>query len=265
MEIKKASEKLTSEESLRRADYLVQKWFIDTAEKIEDQVLPERRSDMLCITALSVSVNYTNSILRLLHDDFRMPVKALLRVLCELSAKVAWCMISPKGKGRQRDRAVEKKLNQWDKYTEFKNMMILKEFYKIVSEEEKPKIEKAIKDKQMAINSLKCRRMPKMIEIFNRLPGQWRRGIYPKGFLQFNNAIHIDLMSLGDRMVANGEEMTIDFDSTESIEELVGYALSFVYQIYAIVRLHFGWDVRQMEKEFISIKVPADGYDDGEN
>jgi len=92
--------------------------------------------------------------------------------------------------------------------------------------------------------------MPKTIEIFNRLPRNWRTGIYPRGFLQFNNAIHIDLSSLAGRITKNGQEIRVDFDSTESVAQLSGYCLSFMYQIILLVRYHFGWETNEMEKEF---------------
>lgn len=244
---------LTHQDSLEvveRDEQLIRGWFVDTAKNIEAHVHPDRRSDMLCVTALAVAGNYNKAIYDLLRKGYHMPSKALLRILCELSAKLAWCLVSPKTKAKRRERVVEKKINQWEKNTLWKNVKILQEFRSIVPKTQLQDIEEAIERKRHKMDKLHCSRMPKTIEIFNKIGKNWRNGIYPRGFLQFNNAVHIDLGSLAERITKNGSEINVDYDSSEDLGQLSGYSLSFMYQIIYLVRLHFGWDTRLMAKQF---------------
>ncbi len=245
------NEKEKQELEIVRTDArLISKWFDDTAEAIERDIHPQGRVDMICITAMSVSANYSNACVDLLLKGYHMPVKAMLRILCELSAKLAWCLVTPKTKKKRQIAAIEKKIDQWEKNTLHGEVRVLEEFRSIVSHTQKFDLEEEIISKKMKMKSLPGHRMPKTIEIFNRLPRNWRRGIYPRGFLQFNNAIHIDLSTLASRITQDGDQINIDFDSTENISELSGYCLSFMYQILLLVRLHFGWETKDMERDF---------------
>lgn len=229
---------------------LISKWFDTTAHLIEENVSPESRADMVCVTAMTIGANYSNSIIDLLKLGYHMPAKALLRVLCELDAKLAWCLIAPKNKKQKQLRVVEKKIDQWEKNSLHKRIYIMQEFLSSVSNEVKKELKESIQDSKERMSALPGQRMPKTIEIFNHLPRNWRTVIYPRGFLQFNDAVHIDLATLAERIHKNGSEISVDFDSSESVSELSGYCLSFMYQIILLVRHHFGLETQDMEKDF---------------
>ncbi len=240
----------SEQDILARNNALVSKWFNETASLIESEVQPQRRADVLCASALSVSMNYYNAIVRLLQDGFHMPVKALLRILCELTARLAWCLMAPIDKKKRSEKQISKKIDQWMKYSEMKSLRILEEFRKFAAEEQRADLEEAIEEKRAVLREIHCQQMPRTIQVFNKLPSHWRRRVYPRGYMQFNNAVHIDLTSLSQRLTRDGEMMMVDFDSTESVEELAGYALSFAFSIISLIREYFGWDTSQMEREF---------------
>jgi hypothetical protein len=249
----KSSKNYATSDTINRGEQLVRRWYNDTAGRVESQIQPRRRADMLCISALSVGMNYYTAAIELLRGGYHMPVKALVRILCELSAKLAWCLMVPRGKRKRSEAAVEKKINQWEKYSELKNLAILEEFRKFAAADQKAELETVIEQKRAIVSRLAGQMMPRTIEVFNRLPSSWRRGIYPRGYLQFNNAVHIDLTSLAERIKKDGSMFVIDSDSAESVEELAGYCASFIYSIIALVRLNFGFDSAQMAKEFAAI------------
>lgn len=240
---------LSSLELVERDADFIKRWFHDTISLIEDHVHPEGASDMLCVTAMAISSNYSKAIIDLLRLNHHMPVKALLRVLCELSSKLAWCMITPKNRGKDKKNALEKKILQWEKNSLYKKLNIMEEFRYIVSEEKRQQLEDAISDTKRRIKKIPGTQMPRTIEIFYKLSKTWRGSIYTRGYLQFNDAVHIDLGTLASTIDKDGHQININFDTSESLTELSGYCVSFMYQILFIVRSHFGWDTKHISDE----------------
>jgi hypothetical protein len=237
-------------ELLERDAELIKKWYLQTRKFIEQNVHPDSQADMVCAAALAVGGNYSKSVIELLRLGHQMPAKALLRILCELTAKLAWVIVAPRSKKKNKKEEFEKKLGQWHRATLHKRINILEEFRSIVPENQRDYLEKAIVNAKAQFNRLHGQRMPKTIEIFSKLSPKWRKGMYPRGFLQFNDAVHIDLGSLAHRFSTDGEVANVDPDSHEDISELSGYCLCFIYQIIYIVRSHFGMDTEEMAAEF---------------
>ncbi|AQQ08849.1 hypothetical protein L21SP3_00641 [Sedimentisphaera cyanobacteriorum] len=231
---------------------VIKKWFIETIEPIEQNVNPETRTDMVCVSSIAVCVNYANAVLDLIRSGHNMPAKALLRVLCETVAKIAWCLVSPKNKKKDRKQAVERKFDQWEKDALYKKLRILYEFRSIVSSEQSRELEDTIRKIKLKERKFHAPPMPKTIEIFNKLSSNWRSGVYPRGFLQFNDAVHIDIHTLLSRIYCEEGGMNISHDSNEELTDLSGYCLSFMFQLFYLVRTHFGLDTTELLKEFQS-------------
>lgn len=120
----------------------------------------------------------------------------------------------------------------------------------MANREQQKDLDAAIEEKRNHLNSLKCHKMPRTLEIFNHLPRSWKRVIYARGYLQFNNAVHIDLASLGERIVQEGDTAVISFDSEDNPSQLAQYCLGFTYTVLYLVREHFGLDTKQMREDF---------------
>ncbi len=232
----------------RDADF-VKRWFQDTTSLIERQVHPDGEADMLCVTAIAIGGNYSKAVFDLLRLNHHMPVKAMLRVLCELSSKLAWCMITPKSRGKQKNQAIEKKILQWEKNSLFKKLNIMEEFREIVDNSQRSELEDNITKTKRRIKQIPGKQMPRTTEIFCKLSKTWRSSIYTRGYLQFNDAVHIDLGTLAAAIDKNGNRIDINFDTSEELTELSGYCIAFMYQIIYIVRSHFGWDTKQISDE----------------
>jgi hypothetical protein len=244
-----SEQQLDSIELVERDADFVKRWFHNTISLIEQEVHPGGAADMVCVTAMAVSGNYSKSIYDLLRLNHHMPVKALLRVVCELSSKLAWCMITPKSRGKDKASAIEKKIVQWEKNSLYKKLNIMEEFRYIVSEEKRSQLEESITATKKKIKSIPGAQMPRTIEIFYKLSKTWRSSIYTRGYLQFNDAVHIDLGTLASKIDKNGNRIDIKSDTAEELTELSGYCAAFMYQIYFIVRSHFGWDTKQISDE----------------
>lgn len=229
---------------------VIKKWFIETINLIETNVVPQTRADMVCVSSISVCINYAESVLSLLKTGHNMPAKALLRVMCETVAKIAWCLVSPKNNSKNKDDALTGKLDQWEKDALYKKLRILYEFRSIVSSEQTRELEDTIREIKLKERQLHAPPMPKIIEIFNKLSQNWRSGVYPRGFLQFNDAIHIDIHTLISRIDLKDGGMRINHDSNEDISDLSGYCLSFTFQLFYLVRTHFGIETSSIIEDF---------------
>jgi len=246
---------LSSIELVERDADFIKRWLVDTTTLIEQHVHPEGPPDMLCITAIAVSGNYCRAIFELLRLNHHMPVKALLRVLCELSSKLAWCLVTPKDRGKSKDSSVDKKILQWEKNSLFKKLNIMEEFRYIVPEEQRQQLEKSIEDTKRRIRQIHCSPMPRTIEIFYKLSKSWRAGVYTRGYLQFNDSVHIDLGTLASTISKQGDQININLDTAEDLTQLSGYCVSFMYQIIYLVRSNFGWDTNQLSDDLHTLSA----------
>ncbi len=246
---------LSSIELVERDADFIKRWLVDTTTTIEQNVHPEAPADMLCITAIAISGNYCRAIFDLLRLNHHMPVKALLRVLCELSSKLAWTLVTPKDRGKNKDNAVEKKILQWEKSSLSKKLNIMEEFRYIVPEQQRGQLENNIEDTKRRIRKIHCTPMPRTIEIFYKLSKSWRAGIYTRGYLQFNDAVHIDLGTLAAAISKEGDRININIDTAEDLSQLSGYCVSFMYQIIYLVRSNFGLDTKMLSDDLHTLSA----------
>ena len=169
-----------AEKLLLDAKSFIKKWVDDTVNLFKSEVKSNKPVDHLCITSLTVSTTYVEAIIILLSNGMRMPAKALLRVIFELAAKLAWCLGCP-DESSDPDKLVEEKIRRWSKSS-------LKERVKIINDSEEfwP---------QNAIHELKTRRedfekllkdlddvkeLPSFKQLVKRLPGDGVSKLYTR-------------------------------------------------------------------------------------
>ena len=238
-------------ETLDCGERWIKKWFNNTISLFEAEIKSDGSVDHLCVTSLTVSVKYCEAILILLSHNCRMPAKALLRVLFELASKLTWCLTVPDD-NISGDELVAEKIRRWAKYTVYQNIVILKSFRECVEPDELNELENRIRE----FESIKegdfrnCKSMPSFGNLIKELPEAWYKRFYPQCYLQFNNAVHLDVNSLGDRVKENGKRFYVDYDSSEPLQDLIRYCVVFEKMVFSLVRSNYGWDTKEMQKEF---------------
>ncbi len=100
-------------EAIRVRDELISKWGAGTISLFTQNVRTPKPSDYVCLTALTVCSTYSNAVMALLRGGLRMPAKALLRILFEVSTKVLWCLKQRETDGTGAE--VEEKVQRWAK------------------------------------------------------------------------------------------------------------------------------------------------------
>lgn len=239
-----------SQQSLRCREDLLKKWINDTILLFESQVKSNKPVDHLCVTSLTVSAKYCEAIMSLLARGCRIPVKALLRILFELSVKMLWCLIVPKGKQDIADEVIAENIRRWAKSTVTQDLRILRRFKECIPDNRVSELKKRIKEFEDIGKSLDCNQMPKFAKLVKELPGSWSKELYTQCYLQFNNAVHLDITSLCERVKDSRNKLFVDSDSEEKVEDLAQYCITFEHNILYLVRQHYDWDTKEMDKEF---------------
>jgi len=239
------------EKLLLGAERFIEKWFNDTANLFDSEVKSNKPVDHLCITSLTVSATYVRAIIFLLSKGMRMPTKALLRVIFELAAKLAWCLRCP-DESPDPDKLVEEKIRRWAKSSVKERVKILNDFVEFWP--------------QNAIHELKARRedfdellkglddiseLPPFKNLVKELPSDKVLELYVRCYSKFNDAVHLDISSLGNRVKDDGRTLFVGFDSEELVEELIRYCLLMERIIFWLVRSNYNWDTEQLMKDKI--------------
>ena len=250
MNIQNRKEVGDTNNKLNRAEKLIKKWFNDTISRFETEIKSDRPVDHLCVTSLTVSVKYCEAIIILLSNDCRMPAKALLRVLFELASKLAWCLRVPDEKMDVSDEIIGEKIRRWSKSTATQKIKILKGFKECIPDSEAGMVDSLLKRWEKLQESLDCKNMPNFVKMVKELPSSWATELYTQCYLQFNDAVHLDVSSLGDRVVENGNKFSVGYDSKEDIKDLVQYCAVFEKMVFYLVRKHYEWDTVDMQDDF---------------
>lgn len=250
MNIENKKEVADTNNKLNQAEKFIKKWFNDTISRFETEIKSDRPVDHLCVTTLTVSVKYCEAILILLSKDCRMPAKALLRVIFELASKLAWCLRVPDEKVDASDEIVGEQIRRWSKSTAIQKIKILKGFKECIPDNEAGRVDNLLKRWEKLQESLECKNMPNFVNMVKELPSSWATELYTRCYLKFNDAVHLDVSSLGDRVEEDGNKFSVGYDSREDIRDLVQYCAVFEKMVFYLVRKHYEWDTVNMQNDF---------------
>lgn len=239
--------------AVRIRDAVIGKWGADTISMFEESVKTDRPIDHLCITTLSVCSTYCKAIMALLENGWRMPAKALLRVLFEVNAKVIWCLAE-----RQADEsmsAAEERVYRWAKASLEQDIKLRRDFLNIMTEEERRKLQESLTKSEAMLAQWDCDPMPtRFTAILEDIGNSWKGQFYPQLYRQFNNAVHLDFGSLCSRARDDGMRVSVTNDSDEPIEALAQYCVVNMHVIFFAIRSNYGWNSDAMNKEFKELK-----------
>jgi len=240
--------------SVRIRDEVISKWGDDTVRLFQQNVQTDAPSDQLCITALTVNSVYYKAIMLLLAQGLRMPAKALLRVLFELSVKMVWCFLVPQVNAQNSvEKNVDENIRRWAKSSLAENIKLFKSFVEITAGDTQNEANKRLEEARNRFNSLTCEKMPKFYKVVEQIPGDsdlWIKELYTRFYRQFNNAVHLDVSSLCGRISYKDGIPFVDCGSNEPVDELAKFCATIEHIILFTIRRHYGWDTIAMDKEF---------------
>ena len=239
------------EKVLSDAEKFIKKWFNDTVDLFNSEVKSDKPVDHLCITSLTVSITYVKAIIILLSNGIRMPVKALLRVLFELGAKLSWCLQCP-DESTDSDELVEEKIRRWSKSSVKERVKILKDFEQFWPRDAIHELKTRCEDFEKLLKALDDdKELPKFKHLVGQLPGDEVLELYTRCYSKFNDAVHLDISSLGDRVKEDGRKLFVGFDSEEPVEDLIHYCVLIERIIFFLVRSNYNWDTKELMKDKI--------------
>jgi len=239
------------EKVLLGAEKFIQKWFKDTVDLFNSEVKSDKPVDHLCITSLTVSITYVKAIIILLSNGIRMPVKALLRVLFELAAKLAWCLGCP-DEAPDPDKLIEEKIRRWSKSSVKEKVKILNDFEEFWPRDAIPELKTRREDFETLLKDLEdVKELPRFKQLAQQLPGDGVLELYARCYSKFNDAVHLDISSLGNRVKEDGRKLFVGFDSEEPVEDLIRYCVLMERIIFFLVRSNYDWDTKQLMKDKI--------------
>lgn len=230
-------------------DTTINKWFEETAAQIETHVKTDSVIDMSCVSILKTTKNYCNATLLLLSKGHKMPAKALLRVLCELTVKFLWCMFIPDENKQDPDNVIYEKFRRWAKHSLLETSKTLRGFRNAGTEDFKNEVEGMIGKLEKNAGSIELSAMPPLGQMWGQLPEPWKGKIKPMFYLRFNNAVHLDMKSLRDLIVREEDKLFCVDDSEENVQDLAECCIAFAFDVNFLIRRHYDWSVDQMDKD----------------
>ena len=229
-------------------DKAINKWFDETDSQMHQKINDFTSVDGLCASVLRAAKDYCNVIFLLLREERKLPAKALLRVLCELMVKLSWCLTVPDKQNENEEEIVKDKIRRWEKYTLCNNVQILEKFNQIASGDDKRKIQDSIdKLKNEPLFSNKTiKEMPKFVGLIKQLPDLFKSEVYTLLYLQFNNAIHLDVTSLIDFYL---NQNNIREQHVSRIANCIAHA----FHINSLIRLNYKCETQEIKTEYHKI------------
>ncbi len=239
-------------------EQIINKWFEDTFESIQEQVHPQTKLDILLAGVFFAARKYAKATIVLLNNKHITPTKALLRILCELYVKLLWCLsVSSSSNEEKHNQKIYENFRRWDFSRVCKEKKLLEKLIQSASGGFKKQIQKSLDKAESEINkckiqSLKC--MPDTACIFRLLSDkstekEWETLIYPKIYQNFSSFVHLDTKTFR-QLVKYKENKIICYDDlNENDDDLLRYCVSMSCDINIMLRNHWGFDASTIQEE----------------
>jgi hypothetical protein len=234
-------------------EQVINKWFKETESKLA-QTDNEDVVFHVCRSMFAVFKKYCDAIL-LLANDFRMPTKALLRIINDFCITFVWWL-------------------QGKTLAEIENRICRSEC--TCYEREKKIYEKAVTSnsqelKKFAEEQLKClgkqrhklkvkQPAPDMLEMLKKISDLFDKpdAVYAKMVMQFHKAVHLDYSVLG-WSATGGKYGLFQFeeDLAGDGENLKLCCLAVFYWFIETIYNHYNWSFKEIKDEMQGIIAPA--------
>jgi len=234
------------------------KWFDDTISNTADTIpfLYE------CTGAiLVVAKKYTKAFFTLIENNHILPAKAMLRILGELFIKLAYCMDIEDENSNDAERI--NRLKRWAYHTEDHRLKGLKTCLKATEDKsELEDIQQRIMEKEDYLKqfsqSIAENKFPSTRDLFT---GQRIKGLnntsghylYLNNYFLYNNAIHLDMCSIGNLVKKQGGTTLIKPDASDNKVSLAQNGLYQFMCIVLFIRKYYNQDMGKVIAEYDDI------------
>ena len=243
----------------KEIDETINKWFNQAKQNLtgEKTYFKEYELDVdsLCFGVVALVENYAGSVLLLLNTGKKLPAKALLRVISDVSVKCMWCL-----KGiEQSQEEFNKRFDIWRRYSLSKDKKrmeeeigILKENYDNSKSGLTAKLEGLVKilEKEGISDDEKMPSMWKMREIWENQSAINFDALYR----QFHQGIHPDWMVLKVLQKREGNKILYKSDIEENVNSLKIYCLIILGYLFESIYSINKWDFSEFEKDIKEIR-----------
>jgi len=243
-------------------DKTINKWFEEAKRKLSGGKTYYKQAkldvDSLCLGIVALLENYVHSVLSLLNAGKKLPAKALLRVISDMSIKCMWCL-----KGLEKGlEEFSKRIDIWRRYSLSKDKKRMEAEITILEQNYDNSVSQLvgqlkgfveILEKESISNNEKMPSIWDMREIWENQPELNFDALYR----QFHQGIHPDWMVL--QILKKGKEDKILYkrdieQDTYSLKKhclvMLGYLFKAIYSVNK-------WDFSEFEKDIKRLREYA--------
>jgi len=243
-------------------DKTINKWSEETLNQFIKDASPEHPVNRFLLSSLLAIKKYSMASLILIESDHKMPTKALLRTMIEFLTKLTWCLGIHDKQANNKAETVERRRKRWWKSTLLRRINELKNWTNVsnrhLRQQVHSELQQLMETKRQDEEDLKP--MPsKFFTLLSELPRDYKNDIYPRFYLKYNDAIHLDDATLGLLVRKEGDHVTYYEDSPDSSDELLKQVIHYTFMINDWIRTYYGWDTEQMRQELESLLSQLSG------
>jgi len=232
----------------------VDKWFDETINNAGTRPI----LDEYLVAILVVAKKYTRAFFTLIENNHILPAKAMLRILGELFIKLAYCTDIEDEKSNDNERI--NRLKRWAYHTENGRLKGLKACLKATeNQSELGYIQQCIKEKEDYLKqfppSIVEDKFPSTCLLFtgrkigglDSLSGHY---FYLKNYFLYNNAVHLDMCSIGNLAKKQDGATFIEPDASDNKVSLVKTGLYQFMLIVLFIRKYYNQETGDIIAEY---------------
>ncbi len=233
----------------------INKWFEETLNNFIKDVSPEYPVNRFLLSSLLALRKYSLASIILIEKDHKMPTKALLRTMIEFLTKITWCLAIHEKHIKNKAETVEMRHKRWWKATVLRRINELKNWINVSDIQLRKQVQSELHQlMEMKTQYEDIEPMPlKFFRLLDELPEDYKNDIYPRFYLKYNDAIHLDDATLGLLVRKQDDHVTYYEDSQDSSDELLKQVIYCAFMINDWTRTHYSWDTEQLRQEHESL------------
>jgi hypothetical protein len=241
------------------------KEYSDTADKWFNETISNAGTrpvlDEFLVAILVVAKKYSEACFTLLENNHILPAKAILRILAELFVKLAWCIDIENKNSKDAERT--DKLKRWAYYTEKEKLKGLERCLMATADKSEIEfIQQGIQKKQDYLKrfpqSIVENEFPSTFDLFTKekiggFDSSTGHYFYLKNYFLYNNAVHLDMCSIGNLVKRQNGIKFIVLDASDDKAKLVKNCLYQAMLIIVLVRKYYKQKIEKVINEYDNI------------
>ncbi len=232
-------------------DETIETWFRETTEKVNSTPKEDKPVYNLCGCVLPLAHNYCDAVLLLVNREKKLGAMALLRILGELTLRLAWCLFEDNPK----KESVDVRIDRWRKETFEQEKKRLKKLISGATASEKKDIKENITWLETEISNIPYTPAGGLYNCLDELPAGYKERLYPLLYGQFNMAVHPDLLTLSKLVRQNGDvrKFIDDFNDVD-VQNLKVRCMDCAFNIISYIRIVYDLGYEDLKCQYLNIK-----------